>query len=68
LLTSTLGSPYELDAKGKILFIEDVDEPVYRIDRMLTSLALAGKFNDCAGIILGTWVNCEREKNLMKMD
>lgn len=62
LLTSTLGSQYELDAKGKILFIEDVDEPVYRIDRMLTSLALAGKFNDCAGIILGTWVNCEREK------
>jgi len=62
LLVSTLGSEYELDAKGKILFIEDVDEPVYRIDRMLTSLALAGKFNDCAGIILGTWVNCEREK------
>jgi len=62
LLISTLGSPYELDAKGKILFIEDVDEPVYRIDRMLTSLALAGKFNDCAGIVLGTWVNCEREK------
>lgn len=61
LLTSTLGSPYELDVKGKILFIEDVDEPVYRIDRMLTSLALAGKFNDCAGIILGTWINCERE-------
>lgn len=62
LLTSTLGSPYELDSKGKILFIEEVDEPVYKIDRMLTSLSLAGKFDDCEGIILGTWSDCEREK------
>jgi len=62
LLVSTLGSPYELDVKGKILFIEEVDEPIYKIDRMLTSLALAGKFKDCEGIIIGTWTNCEREK------
>jgi muramoyltetrapeptide carboxypeptidase len=62
LLVSTLGSPYEVDARGKILFIEDVGEPVYRIDRMLTSLSLAGKFNDCNGLILGTWSNCIREK------
>jgi len=62
LLVSTLGSPYELDTKGKILFIEDVGEPIYKIDRMLTSLALAGKFNDCEGVILGTWIDCEREK------
>lgn len=62
LLTATLGSKYEIDAKGKILFIEEVGEPIYKIDRMLTSLALAGKFDECAGIILGTFVNCEREK------
>ena len=62
LLVSTLGSPFEIDTNGKILFIEEVDEPVYKIDRMLTSLALAGKFSDCEGIILGTWTNCEREK------
>ena len=62
LLVSTLGSKYEIDTKGKILFIEEVGEPIYKIDRMLTSLALAGKFDDCAGIILGTFVNCEREK------
>lgn len=62
LLTSTLGSKYEIDAKGKILFIEEVGEPIYKIDRMLTTLALAGKFDDCSGIILGTFVNCEREK------
>jgi muramoyltetrapeptide carboxypeptidase len=62
MLVSTLGSPYEVDAKGRILFIEEVDEPVYKIDRMLNSLALAGKFRDCEGIILGTFTNCIREK------
>ena len=62
LLVSTLGSPYEIDTKGKILFLEDVGEAAYKIDRMLTSLALAGKFGDCEGIILGTWTDCYREK------
>jgi len=62
LLVATLGSPYELDAKGKILFIEEVGEPIYKIDCMLTSLALAGKFEDCRGIILGTFTNCIQEK------
>jgi len=62
LLTATLGSKYEIDTKDKILFIEEVGEPVYKLDRMLTSLALAGKFDDCAGIILGSFVKCEREK------
>jgi muramoyltetrapeptide carboxypeptidase len=69
LLVATLGSPYEVDTKDKILFIEDVDEKNYRIDRGLTSLALAGKFDDCSGIILGTWADVgdpglEPEKNL----
>lgn len=58
LLVATLGSPYELDTKGKILFIEDTDEKPYRLDKYLSSLSLAGKFKDCAGIILGTWANC----------
>lgn len=62
LLVSTIGSKYEINTKGKILFIEEVGEPIYKIDRMLTTLALAGKFDDCSGIILGTFVNCEREK------
>ena len=62
LLTATLGSKYEIDTKDKILFIEEVGEPVYKLDRMLTSLALAGKFDDCAGIILGSFVKCERDK------
>lgn len=59
LLTATLGSPYEINTKGKIIFIEDVDERHYRLDKGLTALALAGKFSDCAGIILGTFAGCE---------
>lgn len=57
LLTATLGSPFEIDTKNKILFIEEVDEKNYKVDRGLTSLALAGKFADCKGIILGTWAD-----------
>ncbi len=61
LLTATLGSPYEIDTKGKILFMEEVNESNYNVDKMLTALALAGKFHDCAGIILGTFSHCEPE-------
>ena len=58
LLAAALGSPYEVDTKNKILFIEEVEELNYKIDRSLTALALAGKFSDCKGIILGTWADC----------
>ena len=59
LLAATLGSPYEIDAKDKILFIEDVGERPYRLDKALTALSLAGKFKDCNGIILGSFAECE---------
>lgn len=62
LLVAAFGSPYELDTRGKILFIEEVNEPIYKIDRMLTTLALAGKFEKCAGVIFGTFTGCEREE------
>jgi len=62
LLVSTLGSPWEIDVKDKILFIEEVGESAYKVDRMLNSLALAGKFRDSAGVILGTWTNCRAEE------
>ncbi len=59
LLVSTLGSAFEIDTKGKILFIEDIGEKPYSIDRMLNALSLSGKFNDASGIILGPFVDCE---------
>lgn len=61
LLTATIGTEYEIDAKGKILFIEEIGEPIYRIDRMLTQLALAGKFDDCCGIIFGDFNACDKQ-------
>ncbi|HEY8497875.1 MAG TPA: LD-carboxypeptidase [Limnochordales bacterium] len=59
LLVATLGTPYEVDTVGRILLIEDVDEPPYRIDRMLTHLMLAGKLQAAAGFVIAEWVRCE---------
>lgn len=59
LVVSSMGTPYELDTKGKILFLEDVGEYPYRIDRMLLQLKQCGKFKDAAGIILGAWTDCK---------
>ena len=61
LIVGLLGTPYELDTRGRILFIEDVGEKTYSLDRMLTHLRLAGKFDDCAGVVLGDFKNCEME-------
>ncbi|MBU3191729.1 LD-carboxypeptidase [Clostridium bowmanii] len=58
LIASTIGTPYEIDTLGKILFLEDVDEFTYSVDRMLTQLRLSGKLEDCVGIILGNFTNC----------
>jgi muramoyltetrapeptide carboxypeptidase len=56
LIAATMGTPYEIDTRGKILFLEDVEEQPYQIDRMLTNLRLAGKLQAAAGII---WGECE---------
>jgi muramoyltetrapeptide carboxypeptidase len=58
LIVATMGTPYEIETRGKILFIEDVGEEPYRIDRMLTHLRLAGKFDNAAGIIFGECSGC----------
>lgn len=62
LLSSLMGTPYEPDTRGKIFFIEDVGEEPYRIDRMLTQLRLAGKFDQCAGVVVGECVDCGPKK------
>ena len=54
LLTAIAGTPYALgDLKGRLLFIEDVNEPAYRVDRMLTQLRQSCDLRDVAGIALG---------------
>lgn len=68
LICALMGTPYEIEAKGKILFIEDVGEDVYRLDRMLTTLRLAGKFKECAGIVFGGFTNCGHDKDFSIQD
>ena len=53
LLVHTLGTPQEPDWRGKILFIEDVGETFFSIDRMLTQLRRAGRLSQLAGLLVG---------------
>jgi muramoyltetrapeptide carboxypeptidase len=59
LIAATIGTPYEIDTKGKLILIEDIEEYTYSVDRMLTQLRLSGKFQDCEGIILGDFRDCQ---------
>ena len=61
LVASLCGTPYLPDMRGKILFLEDVGEKTYALDRMLTQLRLAGLFADCAAVVLGDYTNCPVE-------
>lgn len=54
IITSSIGTPHELPTENSILFLEDVSEPVYKYDRMLTQLKAAGKLRDVKGIIFGS--------------
>lgn len=58
LIAATMGTPFEIDTRGKILFLEDVGEQPYSIDRMLTHLRLAGKLQAAAGIVFGECSEC----------
>ena len=59
VLTAIVGSGYLPDWDGAILFLEDVNEAVYRVDRMLTQLKLAGILDRIAGFIFGRCTRCE---------
>ncbi|MBM3808470.1 MAG: LD-carboxypeptidase [Acidimicrobiia bacterium] len=59
VLTALAGSPYLPDFSGKILFLEDVEEAPYRVDRMLTTLKLMGALDRIAGFIFGECTDCD---------
>src|SRR4029453_12756876 len=54
LLTATLGTPYFPDLDGSFLFWEDTNEPLYRVDRMLTHLRVSGSLRGVKGMIVGS--------------
>jgi muramoyltetrapeptide carboxypeptidase len=58
VLASLVGTPYLPDFTGAILFLEDTNESEYRIDRMLTQLALSGVLGKVAGVVFGQCTNC----------
>ena len=62
LLAAMCGTPYQVDMKDKIVFIEDVGEKPYKIDRMLTQLRQASGLEDARAVILGTFNDCEPDE------
>ena len=59
IMVSLIGTEFDLDYSNKIVFIEEVGEEPYRIDRMLTQMIQAGKFKNSAGIMMGIFRKCE---------
>ncbi|PIC90188.1 LD-carboxypeptidase [Sporosarcina sp. P21c] len=55
----TLGTSFEINTEGRILLLEETHEPVNTVYRYLNHLAMAGKFDDCVGIIMGQCTNCQ---------
>lgn len=60
ILAGMLGTPFAPSLRGSVLFLEDVNEPLYRIDRMLTQLRLAGELDGVRGLVLGEGLGTHR--------
>lgn len=65
LTTALTGTPFDFWIDGGIWFWEDVDEPLYRIDRMLTHLRLSGRISRIRGVIVGALKNCGDEGEML---
>lgn len=70
IVTAMLGTPYALDTRGRILFLEDIGEKPYRVDRMLTQLRQAGVFDGVAGVVFGEMIDCSagRDETVRVLD
>lgn len=62
-LVHTIGTPYEIPWDKAILFIEDIGEQPYRLDRLLTHLSQGGRLQKIKGLILGTFTDDEKKEN-----
>ncbi len=68
LVDTLLGTPFEIDTRGRILLLEDVNEEPPRVDRFLTHLLNAGTLQQCAGIWLGDFKHCEPRRQQPRWD
>ncbi|HEU5161696.1 MAG TPA: LD-carboxypeptidase [Thermoanaerobaculia bacterium] len=68
LLAALMGTPYEIETDGAILFIEEVREAIYRVDRMLTQLSLGGKFARLAGVVFGYCSECPADRGSFSLE
>lgn len=59
VLSSLAGTPYFPDCRGAILFLEEINEYIYRVDRMLSTLRLCGALGQLAGVVIGKFTKCE---------
>lgn len=66
-LAHLIGTAFEPDFSGHLLFLEDIGEAPYRIDRMLTQLKMAGKFSSVTGLALGRFSNCGRPADILEI-
>lgn len=60
ILAASMGTPYEIETGGTILFLEDVATKPYQVDRMLMQLKLADKFDGVQGIVFGQMQDCDQ--------
>ena len=63
VLHALLRTPYDIFKPGTILFIEDINEPLYRIERMLFSLKLSGVLKNLAAIVIGQFTGCKENQD-----
>ena len=66
LWTTLIGTPFQPNPVGKLLFFEDIGERPYRIDRMVTQLTQSGAFEGVVGLILGDFTDCEDEHQTVR--
>jgi muramoyltetrapeptide carboxypeptidase len=67
LLAALAGTAYLPDLKGKLVFLEEIGERPYRLDRMLTQLLTATRLREAAGIALGVFTDCQSEEGSASM-
>lgn len=62
LISTSIGTPYQIDTKGKILFMEELDSHIGNIDRCIYQLKNAGLLDEIKGVLIGQFTNCRNDR------